>query len=595
MAKIAFVTFHNDFSIGINVLSSILINEGHDVSVIFFKPPGKRTIDWFKDDTGETMEWIDTSGNIVAGDIYSNRPTDLEIDLLIQQLMDSSAEIICLNSRTVDDVLAVKIYPIIRERTNAVILAGGFGPSMNPEIYADLVDYVYIGEAENSIDELISKIVSGESIRDFDNICYKENGELITNKLAYPGILKFKKTIVPNHTYYIANDKIYSFQERGAVVKTHTYSTFFGRGCVMTCSYCSAGNWRRIYQEAGHIMPMRRNRPVEDVIEELLAVKEKGITFIHFRDEFMTDKIENMKLLFKLYEREINIPFWANIMPTQMVQNPDLLEMAVDAGFVDTEIGLQSGSDKINREIFNRFIPHKNTLEYARLLAKYDVNVKYSLIIFNPVEGKEDIKKTFKLLQALPKHRAYIELSKLHYWPLAPIYELLKEYRKKPVDSEYFYRIGLLYLICFVTTEQEFDRILRDKKMNSSWECLLSFYRDYIEKNRIDFPIGTHDIPNSITTPRYERIIKKNRYSDVIIWGAGNYFEQMSHIFEGINIRYQITDDEKNIEQKKSISSPDVLSKLNESLPIFICSPRKQEIKMKIINGYPNYTGKIFV
>ena len=150
-----------------------------------------------------------------------------------------------------------------------------------------------------------------------------------------------------------------------------------------------------------------------------------------------------------------------------------------------------------------------------------------------------------------------------------------------------------LYLICFQTTPKEFDQVLKDDKLASSCQRLLSFYRDYIDKHGIDFPIGTHEIPNSITTPRYERIIKKNQYSDVIVWGAGDYYEDMASIFEEVNIRYHI--DDKGKDNREKMFPPDVLSKISEPFPIFICSPRKQEIKVRIISEYPNFRGRLFV
>jgi len=231
------------------------------------------------------------------------------------------------------------------------------------------------------------------------------------------------------------------------------------------------------------------------------------------------------------------------------------------------------------------------------MLADYDINMKYDFIICNPAETEEDIKETFKVIQSLPKKRAYLYLPRLVHFPGSPLVEenLLGPYLNRHTDFEYYYSIALLYLLCFVLPEKEFNRILNDEDMVSSWQRLLSFYREYLDKHGISFPIGTHDVPSSITTHRYERILQKKNYSDVIVWGSGNYYKEMEEIFRGINIRYHIEDEARNVASNTGVVLPEILSNIKEPLPIFVCGPRKQEIKMRIINDYPNYAGKVFV
>lgn len=588
MAKVAFVTFYNDFSIGVNILSSLLIEKGHDVAVIFFKIPKKENIDWFEEDADEFMEAVNCYGDIVGGNAEVNRWTDNETELLINQLNDFGVEIICFSSRTTDNKLAADVFPQVRKSVDAITLAGGFGPSLAPEFYADLVDYVFVGEAENSIQELMSKIEAGESIKSFNNIGYKENGKLILNRLANPDRLLFQKQLSSEQTFYIDHDKVYTYKNRDSIVKANAYSTFFGRGCISKCSYCSVGNWGALYTKEGYHISARRNRKVEDIVDELVEIKRGGTSFIHFRDEFLTGTYDNMKLFFELYEREINLPFWAYLVPSQMLKHPDLVKDAVNAGWVDTETGFQSGSDEINRRVFNRHIPNRETLEYTKLIAQYKVNRQYDFIIFNPAEEKKHILETFKLLQALPKERAYLYMPRLFYFPGTPICDVLENHPDNKNNYEYYYRLSLLYLICFVTTEKEFERILNDDVMISSSQRLKKYYRNYLQTHEIEFMHGTHDNPDSITTHRYQRIIKKNGYEDLIIWKDDNYFDEMKDIFEGKNILFSIND----------ISNPEIsnyLENVRKPVPIFVCSPDKSKIKSYFYDNYPDYPGRIYV
>jgi len=594
MAKITFVTFYNDFSVGANVLADILIEARHDVSVIFFKLPTKLQIEWFRENP-DCLEYITPYGDIMGTNSEINKPTDREIELLIDLVTGLNTEILCISSRSTDRELALQVLPLIRSKYKGMILAGGYGPTFDPETYARHVDYVFRGEAENTISELVALIEGGYSIKKFKNICYEENGKLVMNNLEVPEDVQFKKQTIPESTFYIEDDQIINFEDRKKVINIHAYSTFFGRGCIMSCSYCTAGNWRDIYKKEGHSLKRRRNRPIDDIIDELMGIKDSGITFIHFRDEFLTARVPNLKRFFSLYERKIQIPFWAYLVPKQVIDNPELLEMAVDAGFVDTVVGFQSGSDYINRTYFTRLLPNKHHLEYAELLAKYHINCKYDFIIFNPAERKEHKLETFKLIQALPKERTSLNLTRLFYLPGTPASKLFTEKLIKPSEFERQYCDALLYLICFVVSKDDFDKILREQKMVSSWQRLLLFYKDYLDKHGIEFPVGTHDVPSSITTHRYQRIIKKRQYTDVIVWGNCDYYKEMAVIFRETNIRYHIDDEKRSADPKDNVVSPEILSNLERPHPLFICSPQKQKIKMKVIHDFPKYQGRIYV
>lgn len=595
MTKVSFISFYNDFSVGVNVLSSVLMASGKETSVFFFKLPSKQTLDWFTTDLENYMEVVDHYGNIIGGNAQTNRWTDMEVDLLSDMLNEIAPDVICLSSRTMDNELAKDVYPRLRERVDAVFLAGGFGPSLSPEIYAPLVDYVFVGEAEACINNLVDKIVDGEDIAGHPNIFYMDGETLEGNRLGPPDELRFDRQTTTDQTYYIDNDTLYTLETCGPVVKSHTYSTFFGRGCIQKCSYCSTGNWRELYKKEGFCVTPRRNRQVDTVIDEIAAIKDTGVTFMHFRDEFMAGTPEEMKRLFTLYEREIGIPFWAYLVPQQMLKHPEILRMAVDAGFVDTELGFQSGSNEINRTIFNRTLSHKYTLEYTKMLAEYDINMKYDFIIFNPAEKSHHIEETYELLQALPKKRAYVFMPRLFYFPSTPIFDLLADHPHPENHFEHYYWQALMFLLCFAATPKDFAAARADKTITGSWQSLKEFYLNYLKENDIEFAIGTHERPESITAPRYGRILESKKFSEVVVWKDTDYFEPMRSLFEPENKVLTITDNCRQPEDESVPEQARALAGMNTPAPIFVCSPRKLEIKKAILKNFPDYPGRIYV
>jgi len=246
MAKITFISFYNDFSVGVNVLSRVLIEAGHKVSTIFFKLPCQKEIEWFKEEPG-CMETFSPYGDIVGSNSDVNKASTRDIKILLDLILELKTDILCISSRSPDRDIALLVLPQIREIFKGIILAGGYGPTFDPETYSDLVDYVYRGEAENKIVELISLIECGKSIEDFDNISYKKNGELVVNKFGEPEEMPLREQLINKDSFYIDYDKLYTYENRHELIRyPYSYSIFFGRGCINTCSYCSAGNWRNL-------------------------------------------------------------------------------------------------------------------------------------------------------------------------------------------------------------------------------------------------------------------------------------------------------------------------------------------------------------
>jgi len=602
MSKIIFLCFYVDYSIGVCAMSNELKKAGHDVSIIFFKVPdlGFHKVSNFSTKRFNN-EFLKTDGEIYAMNREANKWKESELNLLIDLLNDIKPDILGISARSYDNELVKIVIPKIREKCNTVTIAGGYGPSLDPELYADLVDYVFIGEAENCIVKLVNKLAKGDSLNDFDNIFYKHNASYKMNKLSKPDISFFKHQFLPEKTYYIDFEKILDLKGRKKIVEKHTYSifhaysTFVGRGCIGTCSYCTAGQWSNIYTKQGIKIGKRRNRPLDDVMNELIKIKDQEYTFIFFRDSFLCADIEYLRSFFTKYRENICIPFWAQLVPQQMLNHPDILELAVDAGFVATALGIQSGSDRVNKEIFNRHIKNETTVEYAKLLSKYDIIQRYDFIIFNPAETEKDIIDTFKLIQSLPKkppkYRTMLSLSRLSHYLGAPLFDWIGQYPETQDEDEleYNYCISLLYLICFVMPNDEFNKLYSDfktKKMSS--KKLLSLYQSYLSDNKIEFIFGTHDIPDTITTHRYKRILEKNNYKDVIIWGEKDYYNKIKHIFDNLNVSYIEGFSEENYKA-------DFSNTVFQNSPIFICGNNSFKQKSKLYLRKITATHNIYI
>ena len=121
-------------------------------------------------------------------------------------------------------------------------------------------------------------------------------------------------------------------------------------------------------------------------------------------------------------------------------------------------------------------------------------------------------------------------------------------------------------------------------------------YGEYLSSHAIDFMIGSHSVPGSITTHRYRRILEKNNFKEIIVWGNGDYYREMEGIFRGSHVRYHIDEGgEGDSAMETATEAPEMLEHVSGPLPLFICDPRKQEIKARIRREFPQFSGTIFV
>ena len=64
-----------------------------------------------------------------------------EEDLLIDRIKQVRPELICFSARSFMDKANMKLLPDVKKAVpECVLLAGGYGPTCNPELYADIVN-----------------------------------------------------------------------------------------------------------------------------------------------------------------------------------------------------------------------------------------------------------------------------------------------------------------------------------------------------------------------------------------------------------------------------------------------------------------------
>lgn len=490
MAKVMLICMYDDWALGVRTLSNALLDNGHDVSAVHFKLPSSKRLENFMVHplNYENLHFYASRSEVVVNgyNIDINMWTNNEIELLGDLVADIHPDIIGLSTRSVYEKYINQVMSQMRKNSSAVTVAGGFGATFEPLMYLDHVDYVCIGEGESAIVKMANAVENKSDISNISNLVYKKNEKAIFNKLEKPDDTKdyFFSALMEGAThYFIENNTMCqpdNFLEyiRDINYNPGNYYTMCGRGCIYNCTFCSAGQFYQLYNQRGTPIKKRRNRTVDNIIKELKHIKKYGFKKITFMDSFLMGTKGFLTDLFKTYKKEIGVPFFAQFYPEQIMKSPQLLESACEAGLTHTVIGVQSGSERISNNVFDRKTSNENLVKFANMICKYGhILLDYHVITHNPFEEEDDFEENLKLLAKLPKRNAQLVLQRLRPFPGTQIHRMINESNLACKDMTDYHKKFLLYLIRYCTDDKEFNAIKEDSE-NLSFDGLKKTYAE---------------------------------------------------------------------------------------------------------------------
>lgn len=430
---------------GVRILSSFLKQHGHQPILIFL--PG-------------SIE------KLIKGHVYTY-PSHI-----IEQILDLLKEVDLIGISFMTNFFdrAVFLTRKIKKRYPKIpLIWGGVHPSMRPEEGLQYADMVCIGEGEEALVELLNQLEDRGDIYNIQNLWIKDrHGKVKRNKMRpliqdLDSLPFFDYELEGHFIYDNIKDEIVPMNlkllKRAMPTMPYLNNTFLivyrtitGRGCPHHCSYCVHGKFRKKFQGQKYL----RQRSVENVIHEIILIKEKFnfIKGIHiFDDTFYISTLDYIKKFSQLYKEKINLPLYTQASPLTLSE--EKMEYLFHAGMVFTEIGIQTGSKKI-QQLYHRNVPNEKVVEATKLVHKYRSKLltpHYHIILDNPWETTEDILNTLDLIFQIP--RPYkLQLSSLIFYPGTILYD--KAEKEGLIQDE----VRQIYRKCFVRPRMTYLNLL---------------------------------------------------------------------------------------------------------------------------------------
>ena len=326
---------------------------------------------------------------------------------------------------------AMQITRYLETRITAPIIWGGPPVIADPEFFLQFCDLVCAGEGEQVMEQLLADIspekIPGLGYRTPDN-------RPVVNPL--PPLLDVNQLPIAR----VDLDDGYMLTESGPVpLKEHipaslsTYSVLLVRGCPYQCAYCLNNRLMAAFRKKG---PYVRKIAVDRVIRELKWARDN---IPHLKriiiddDDFFLNAEDRMQNFLAQYMETINLPVFYIQANTRQITRKKLKILA-DSGLAlrYLKIGLQSGSLRISRDIFNRPLDKKAYLEKLTLVVDSGLRVMIDVISANPYETtkeKHEVLQFYLKILKIIMHRKTVDQPvkiydhKLMYFPGTPLYE----------------------------------------------------------------------------------------------------------------------------------------------------------------------------
>ncbi len=325
---------------------------------------------------------------------------------------------------------AKMIAQFVKDKFNLPTICGGIHPTMSPDevIESGFFDYVCIGEGELALLQFAKNFDEKKPLYNIKNIWAKVDGEIVKN-----GLFPFLDlSLLPPHDF-----ELFDFQKM-IDVKDGWVGLMTSRGCPFSCSYCLNHKIVEIYSLDLKVPKNKLNYvrfyPKEKVISEIKHIERryKGIKVFIFDDDIFTMNKDYLKEFLELYKKTTKVPFVCNCHVKMF--DEEIAKLLKDAGCIMVKFGVESGSERIRREILNRHMKNSEIEEAFSICKELGLKTSAFVMIGIPKETKEDVYKTIELLCKIRPQR--FRWSIFFPYVGTKAYELCK--REGLIDKEKF-------------------------------------------------------------------------------------------------------------------------------------------------------------
>ena len=320
-------------------------------------------------------------------------PTRESDAVVFEHIRDFNPGLVCFTSvYTVFDFITEVAGRVKGRHPDIFLAVGGPHASLRPdECLEAAFDAVCVGEGEYPTLELVEQLESGRFPWGIPNLLIKSDNGVERNPTR-PFLEDIEALPFPDREMWLpwlANP-------------LSRPSILAGRGCPFQCTYCCNHALRRLAD--GKFV---RLRSPENIAEEILSIKR-----VLYLLEEMYLEVEtlgaNREWALELCSRledineqyDVPIAYGTNLRVTPNADYEKLFTALERSNFRFVNIGLESGSEKVRRDILKRRYSNQDVMEAVSAARKHGVKVGFYNLIGLPGETREDFRETVRMNRA---------------------------------------------------------------------------------------------------------------------------------------------------------------------------------------------------
>ena len=466
MAKVLLISVYDVNAEGLRILSSLLKENGHEPHILFMKRLRSGPVKSVEKD------WIGIAEHGTPFTHATGIPiSKREEDILVNVIGDIAPDLIGFSVCSPVAPTIKRLSAKVRKLFDLPIVWGGPQATLGPMDCVDHCDFVCVGEGDRVIVDIAGHLDCGTELERITGLTCRDQGEA---DAATPAALVEDldslpfKDVSAARKYLIEDNSLrYEFTEVSWSGRYHLISS---RGCPFRCTYCCEDAFKQLYYPQ---RMLRRRSPAKTIAEIEQAREHLDFRQVQFEDEVFPTDMAWLEEFRDLYKQRIGLPFVCYLFPMKGIEQR--IPLLKDAGLVLTVLSLQSGSERINRDVFHRPFNREVLLSCARLLDAERIRFTTDVITYNPFETERDLNDTLDILAECPKPFG-LSVNKLYVLPGTEIDRLIRKEEPKSDVPEVVFDLyaRLFWLTRCSALGSRLARVLRSSRLLRSAPFLIN-------------------------------------------------------------------------------------------------------------------------
>lgn len=377
--------------LAIAILSNIARNLGYSIKYFetsFYKKEKISTEDHEK--TGE-FKGVNRE-NLIEFQSYDNMQSDFN-----KLLNDYNPDILAVSANSLEYELFTEIIKNASfEQAKPFVIVGGVHATIAPDevISNPFVDAICRGEGEKAWEEFLVKYKTNNDLKNIQNIWIKKGNKIHKNSLRF--LLNENELWESPLDLSFFDERHFLYVFDGVAYKKGNIE--LSRGCPYSCTYCVNSAFKSAYKGLGKFM---RIRPIGNIKNAILQLISIGCEILYFQDEsFLSIPYDVLADFCSWYGKVIKLPFLIMARPESVEDAKVKLIADMKLPF-QVSLGVESGSQRILKDICNRKSTVGDIKNAVKILKKYNIRTTAYTMVGFPTETREEAFMTINLIRSL--------------------------------------------------------------------------------------------------------------------------------------------------------------------------------------------------